>query len=399
MARSKGVARLALFGLCSLAWLSGCSAVVGSMLSGKDSDAGMSPDQGVVSCGSPAECNDGNPCTDDACIDSSCVRQPAFEGTPCGAGKACRLGVCAPCPGGVCPDPCASVACPPEEFCFGGLCRQCDAVRLCPDGFACSPDGRCVNPCDSVACGTDEICVAGVCQPCGPGTGCLPSHCTENAQCDDGSDCTTDFCDLNAPDGLCIHSPNDLDGDGYVALSCGGNDCDDFNSSINPGMPEVCNGIDDDCDTGVDNVFTPVRWYVDADYDGYGDPNSFTDITGCDTLPPTGSVPIEGDCDDADLRVHVYPMGDAPYFDTPRSDGTYDFDCDGVSTPEFGLVACAAGLPSVACTLGPCGGGLGILDPATPCGAIVSLYGCPGCAGSDGFCTPVAGFNTALKCH
>jgi predicted outer membrane repeat protein len=35
----------------------------------------------------------------------------------------------------------------------------------------------------------------------------------------------------------------DADGDGYAV-----DDCDDTNASLNPGMPELCNGINDDCD-------------------------------------------------------------------------------------------------------------------------------------------------------
>jgi lysophospholipase L1-like esterase len=47
----------------------------------------------------------------------------------------------------------------------------------------------------------------------------------------------------------------DADGDGYSKTSrkCGGNDCDDSRSSINPGVLEVCgNGIDDNCSGLVD---------------------------------------------------------------------------------------------------------------------------------------------------
>jgi hypothetical protein len=41
----------------------------------------------------------------------------------------------------------------------------------------------------------------------------------------------------------------DEDGDTYVSDVCGGDDCDDSNEDVNPGMPEISgNGIDDDCD-------------------------------------------------------------------------------------------------------------------------------------------------------
>ena len=51
-------------------------------------------------------------------------------------------------------------------------------------------------------------------------------------------------------------------------------DCDDTNAAVNPAAKEICNGLDDDCDTLTDDsdssldTSTRSTWYVDSDSDG-----------------------------------------------------------------------------------------------------------------------------------
>jgi hypothetical protein len=101
----------------------------------------------------------------------------------------------------------------------------------------------------------------------------------------------------------------DLDGDGYDT-----EDCDDANSSINPGASEICDGIDNNCDGVVDEGVTST-FYADTDADGFGDEAS--PVESCSE--PTGYVAVGNDCDDTDAET--YPAA------SERCDGI-DNDCD-----------------------------------------------------------------------
>ena len=133
----------------------------------------------------------------------------------------------------------------------------------------------------------------------------------------------------------------DSDGDGYsdgtTATACerpdgyshsselsGMNDCNDTDAGIHPGADEICDdGIDQDCDGAVDENCVNL-YYLDADQDGYGDPNNT--ITGW-TLPD-GYVENDEDCDDND--ADEFP-GQAWYKDSDGdgySDGTTQTACE-----------------------------------------------------------------------
>ena len=101
----------------------------------------------------------------------------------------------------------------------------------------------------------------------------------------------------------------DADGDGFIDEACvnyypdgtrtGGEDCDDSRRNVNPLVPEVCNGRDDNCDRAVDDE-TAVNQYTDWDLDGYGDPNDgpFRVCPGT-----AGFSTLSNDCDDENPAI------------------------------------------------------------------------------------------------
>ena len=122
----------------------------------------------------------------------------------------------------------------------------------------------------------------------------------------------------------------DFDRDGWT----GDHDCNDLDRAIYPNADELCDGVDNDCDGEVDE--DPIEgesggstWYLDSDGDGYGD--MAYDRYACDQ--PDGYVADPTDCDDSNATV--YPG--AP----DMADGA-DNDCDGyyeedADLSEFGL--------------------------------------------------------------
>jgi hypothetical protein len=91
---------------------------------------------------------------------------------------------------------------------------------------------------------------------------------------------------------------NDEDGVG----SCAG-DCNDEEPSVYPGAVEVCDGLDNDCDSVVDpDTSTDAGyWWVDMDGDGYGD-STAEPIMSCDGAE--GLAANDTDCDDMNIAIN-----------------------------------------------------------------------------------------------
>ncbi len=148
--------------------------------------------------------------------------------------------------------------------------------------------------------------------------------------CNDIDDDCNGMVDDEPRDGGHYHPDTDADGFGdenVDTLACerpeghvdNSLDCDDTNASINPLAYEVCDSLDNNCNSLIDAadpfIIDAVRYYQDSDGDGSGNPVS--SVRSCD--PVTGYVPDRFDCDDNDATIGP---------NAPEQCNGIDDDCD-----------------------------------------------------------------------
>lgn len=245
--------------------------------------------------------------------------------------------------------------------------RGCVLVRAaCQTGEICDESmARCVRTCsvrDADGDGFDAI-------ECG-GTDCDDA----NGRRYPGA---TEVCDVDDVDEDCDPATfgfRDADGDGFADAACCnvgpdgvracGTDCDDVRAAVHPGVPDTCNGIDEDCDGIVDEDGASVTVYRDCDGDGFGAVGA-PPVSGC--APPGAPEdcggaatatwsPTATDCDDA--CATCFPGGGPEICDgrDQNCDGTADegvpdsakttyyrdADGDGVGDSSMVVLACVA---------------------------------------------------------
>ena len=142
-----------------------------------------------------------------------------------------------------------------------------------------------------------------------------------------GDDC--DDSDASVYPGL------DADGDGFDVCS----DCDDDVAEINPAQAEVCDGLDDDCSGLIDDV----------DEDGDGDSPIECGGTDCDDSDPAVGAGTDADSDGFDACEDCDDDDPDIWPGAPEACDEVDSDCDGLVDgldPDVG----ATGEPPVSLT-------------------------------------------------
>ena len=259
---------------------------------------------------------------------------------------------------------------------------ECTRNGVCDDGVFCNGEERCV----------EGRCAAGEPVACDDGVDCTTDSCDEtrwacrhqapdadadgyaDAACKDqrarplGDDCddadpsrhpgAPEVCDPAEIDEDCDPSTvgeTDLDDDGATSFACCnttaherecGPDCDDTSASVGPDAPEVCDGVDNDCNGRVDED-VELLLFRDEDGDNYGAGGVV--LRSCTRV--RGYASEDGDCDDADPAI--YP-GAAESCGLPARDR----DCNGERNDLAGGCACDPGSERRCPLPGPCSAGV-----------------------------------------
>ena len=166
-----------------------------------------------------------------------------------------------------------------DGYCDEGYTVSNPAPDICPNG-----GGDCDDLNNDVNAGQAEVCGNGV-----------DDNCNTSQNDEDAKGCIDYFFDGDADDYGINSSKCLCSGAGsYLATKSG--DCNDAEKTINPGVQEICDGKDNNCDSDIDEPGAKncSNFYYDNDEDGYG-----IDLTQClcaKTKPYLATQ--KGDCND-----------------------------------------------------------------------------------------------------
>jgi hypothetical protein len=161
----------------------------------------------VSICTANPDCDDGNGCTDDACVNGQCAytanNATCSDGSACTIGDVCSGGACVPGSPVICDDGdvCTNQACNPQT----GACQYAPVV--CNDGNPCTDDA-CVGPGTGCVATPNDTLTCSDGNPCTQTDACIGGVCTGSNPivCNDANPCTTDGCDPGS--GLCVYQDN-----------------------------------------------------------------------------------------------------------------------------------------------------------------------------------------------
>ena len=77
-------------------------------------------------------------------------------------------------------------------------------------------------------------------------------------------------------------------------------DCNDNNATVYPGAPEICDGLDNNCNGSIDEGLTHITVYRDYDRDGFG--GTSPSIQAC--AAPPGYAVNKTDCNNSDKTIY-----------------------------------------------------------------------------------------------
>lgn len=362
-------------------WAAGC----GGGESGSSSTSGG----GVATeCSTPEECDDANPCTDDACTDGACVHTDNTADLPDPTAGDCKKLTCE----------------------AGASVEAKDNTDIPDDNEDCTVDACSGGQASHTPKNNGSSCVigdkSGTCEE-----GVCVVECSEaDPACpDDNNPCTEDSCDIAA--GQCVYDP--LDGvptpGAPTELDCKRNECVLGVDTViidDTEIPDDNNECTDDlCDEGVPsnpptNIDTPCGANGDELCDGAGVCGECNDaLLHCPFTPPC-ETPT---CDNHVCGISFKILGDASPSQTP-SDCLVNV-CDGagavisqnddLDVPDDGndctLDACSGGVgshvnqpPLAACAAGQCDGN-GVCKFSTGLACLLDTD-CAGGMCVDGFC-------------